>query len=165
MRILYCVLVAVFCCSGAFAGDKVGNGGGLWTCFNPDLTVQRAVLVDFYEAQNEFSWSLVAPSATDPLVIVDQLNGSLRDSLPDYAARWSEILSDVKSKIHFTDSELQVVDDSLYRIKPLPSLCRTGWQYVQFANYEPFHIVQIRQDLWDSPAVSALDKAASSGTK
>lgn len=143
----------------SFAGDKVGNGGGLWAC-SPNGEVQASVLVDFYELENETRWRLFRPSRADAFGIVDEVMDRARAAFPDYASRWAAVMQETKSRIIFTNSELKEIDDSLWRVKPLDSLCRSGWKYLQFANYnDTLKKVLIRKDLWDSGAVSPFDKA------
>jgi hypothetical protein len=142
------------------APDRIGNGGGLWACYAQSGDLQTAALVDFYEAENEFSWTLVNPSQQDPMLAVDEVDASLKTRFPDYISDWDRALGTVKSRFHLLNGELKVIEDSLWRSKPLPSLCRTGWQYLQFANYnDDLAIVQVRKDLWESPVVSTRDKA------
>lgn len=155
--------LVIFCFSillvtKSFAGDKIGNGGGLWACGSQDQ-IQTATLVDFYEAVQQFDLNLPVPQDTSAFNIVDSVNLNLQSKLPDYATKWSQILADVKTKIRYVNSELVVVNDALYILRPLGSLCRTGWNYVQFANYTNYNEVLIRQDLWNSTVISAVDKA------
>ncbi|HWU42740.1 MAG TPA: hypothetical protein VN132_04850 [Bdellovibrio sp.] len=141
----------------ASAGDKIGNGGGAWTC-TENSQIKQAYLVDLYEGVTQFDLHLIEPSSQDPMEIVEQINSTLSSRIPQYAARWSAILADVKTRLHFVNAELEVIDDSLYLMRPLGS-CSTRWEYTQFANYTNYNDVLIRQDLWQSNALSALDKA------
>jgi hypothetical protein len=142
------------------APDRIGNGGGLWGCENPDGTLQSAVLVDFYEATDEFHWTLASPTRTDPFQIVDEVGASILEKFPDYYPRWNGILTYVKSVLNISGGELKVIDDSLYRKSPPRSLCRSGWKYEQFANFnDKIGEVLVQQDYWNSPAVANLDKA------
>lgn len=153
------LILSLLVSTPSIAGDKVGNGGGLWACL-PNGQVQASVLVDFYELENETRWRLAQPGRADAFGIVDEVLEKVRRVFPDYSSRWATVLQETKGRIHFTNSELKVIEDSLWRVKPLDSLCRSGWQYLQFANYnDTLRRVLIRKDLWDSPAVSPLDKA------
>jgi hypothetical protein len=62
----------------AHAGDKVLNGGGIWICETAELQVTNAALVDFYEAENEFKWTLIQPKAQDPQQIADDVIATVR---------------------------------------------------------------------------------------
>lgn len=141
------------------AGDKVGNGGGLWTC-SIQQNLQSGMLVDLYEAEEEFSLPLISTTEIDPMKIVDERLTYIQSNLPSFHWMWNQVLSDSLQKINFVNSELTIVDDALYRVKPLSSTCSSGWVYTQFANYTNQDQILIRSDLWKSPAISSLHKAA-----
>lgn len=146
----------------AHAGDKVLNGGGIWICETADLQVTTSLLVDFYEAENEFKWTLIQPAAQDPQKVADDVLASVRTKFPRQADAWGKVLGEMRSHFDFVAGELTLAEDSNYRAKPLPSFCRTngGWQYRQFANWDDRanHGI-IREDYWKSSQISALDKA------
>lgn len=156
------LLSLLFLPTFSHAGDKVLNGGGIWICETPDLKVTSSVLVDFYEAENEFKWTLIQPTRTDPQQIADDVLAAVRTKFPEHADAWAKVLTDMRTHFDFVAGELTLAEDSKYRSKPLPSLCRTsgGWQYRQFANWDDRanHGI-IRQDYWNSPQISTLDKA------
>lgn len=141
------------------AGDKVGNGGGLWTCSsNKQLT--QGMLVDLYEAEEEFSLELILSYELDPMKIVSERYDFINNNLPQYFYQWDEKLSESLKKIHFVKSELTIVDDSLYRVKPLSSTCSEGWVYTQFANFTNQDQILIREDLWANQLITSVHKAA-----
>lgn len=145
------------------AGDKVGNGGGLWTCSvqqNLQINLQSGMLVDLYEAEVEFSLPLITTTELDPMKIVEERLSYIQSNLPGYYWMWNQVLADSRQKIHFVNSELTIVDDALYRVKPLSSTCPSGWVYSQFANFTNQDQILIRSDFWKSPAISSLHKAA-----
>lgn len=141
------------------AGDKVGNGGGLWTC-TANQIFQHGMLVDLYEAEEEFSLQLISISQTDPMKIVEERNLYFKQNLPAYFYNWDKVLTDSIKKIHYVSAELTIVDDSLFRVKPLSTTCSSGWIYTQFANYTIQDQILIRADLWNSANVNPLHKAA-----
>lgn len=141
-----------------FAGDKINNGGGLWVC-HQNQEIQQAFLIDLFEAKEEMGLQIVNRDG-EVFQIVEQIEKNLIQNLPDYGIKWSDILKDTRSKIRYVNTELVLIDDALYRIRPLRSTCAAGWEYTQFANYTNMNYVLIRQDLWESPRVSSLDKAA-----
>lgn len=142
------------------AGDKVGNGGGLWTCENISKILEQGILVDLYEAQEEFGLVIIHSNESDPFRIVAERSEFLRLNVPAYSAVLNKYLSETFSKIRFVNSELVVIEDSLYRIRPPRSSCSTPWSYTQFANFTDFDQVLIRSDLWTHANVSKIDKAA-----
>lgn len=145
--------------SSVYAGDKVGNGGGLWTC-QSGQNLQHGMLVDLYEAEEEFSLQLISTTETNPMEIVEDQNQFFKKNLPTYFYNWSQILSSSMNKIKYVNAELTIIDDSLFRVKPLSSTCATGWNYTQFANFTNQDQILIRADLWKSPQISPLHKAA-----
>lgn len=146
-------------CFAAHAGDKVGNGGGLWTCSMQGSLVS-AHLVDMYEAKEELGLEPLITFETDPMKIVQERSDFVRLNLPEYSPEWNKILVETMGKIRFVNSELVVVEDALYRLKPAAVTCSEPWSYTQFANYTNLDQVLIRGDLWASLQVQALHKAA-----
>lgn len=157
----YLVLVAVVLgISHAQAGDKVGNGGGLWACVSPDQQISKGTLVDLYEARTEFGLILITSAESNPLNIVKERETYLRSNFNLYLREWSLALSEVLEKMRLVEAELEKVDDALFRMRPLPSTCAGTWNYIQFANFTHLNQVLIRKDIWNHEAIPALDKAA-----
>lgn len=153
------ILILISASSLAWAGDKVGNGGGLWACWN-QTTLNQGVLVDLYEAQEEFGLDLIKSKETDPFKMVEERRQFVKTHLSNYFPSWDKYLNEILSKMRFVNSELVAVDDSLYRIIPPATTCLNSWTYTQFANYTHLNQILIRNDLWQSPQVKTLDKAA-----
>ncbi len=145
----------------AQAGDKVGNGGGIWACMQQE-TLQSGAFVDLYEAKNEYGYNLVVPNFNDPLQVFREREEYLRTNLPDFYSRISSSIDQVFLKLRYVESELEIVDDARFILRPLPSTCPGGqWKYVQWANFKlDNEAVLIRKDIWDNPRVGAIDKAA-----
>ncbi len=159
MSNIFFAIIIFLTSNAAVAGDKVGNGGGLWTCSSNHILTQ-GMLVDLYEAEEEFSLQLISSNQLDPLKIVNERNEFIKNNLPQYFYRWDQKLSESLKKIHFVNSELTIVDDALYRVKPLSSTCSEGWVYTQFANYTNQDQILIREDLWNSQPINPIHKAA-----
>lgn len=145
--------------NGRVEGDKVGNGGGLWVC-GSDRGIRQGILIDLYEAQEEFGLSLLSYRNMDPLQIVQERSDFVRRELPQYSVIWNRILAESLTKIRMVNSELVIVDDALYRIKPSRSSCVSGWEYMQFANFTNQDQILIRKDLWESFYIESSHKAA-----
>ncbi len=146
--------------SPASAGGISGNGGGLWACLSSQDEIEQAVLVDFHEARDQFKRKLITTSRTDPFEAAKDLEGSIRARFPrELAETWIRLYADVKSRIRPVESEIVVVYDVNNLLKPKPALCASGWKYLQFANYTDYNEVLIRQDYWEHPRISVLDKA------
>ncbi len=149
----------------SFAGDKVGNGGGVWACVVSSGASQQHVssanLVDTFEAREEFGLTTLSSRESDPWQIVQERTEFLESQWPEMIAQWQSSLSVVKSNIRYVNAELVVVDDSLFRIKPLATTCANGkWQYTQFANFTYQGQILIQKELWNSAVVTPVDKAA-----
>lgn len=145
--------------SANLLGDRVGNGGGLWTCSNFNSLIQ-GILVDLYEAEVEFGLNLISPHQTDPMQIVAERSSFVQKNLPEYFFQWERVLTEIKSKLRFVNSELTVIDDALYRVKPLSTTCPSRWEYTQFANFTELDYILIRNDLWLNANIKSLHKAA-----
>ncbi len=153
------ILLLILATQNAMAGDKIGNGGGLWTC-QSNQVLQRGMLVDLYEAEVEFGLPMLSTNQTDVMKIVDDRDLFIKVNLPQYYYNWNKFLTESIQKIRYVNSELTIVDDSLFRVKPLSSTCSTGWVYTQFANFTNQDQILIRADMWNSPTITPLHKAA-----
>lgn len=156
---IFLALASLFCSVRSFAGDKVGNGGGLWTC-SINHHLQQGVLVDLWEAQEEFGLPLIRSNEINPMTIVEERQLYIEQNLPGYAHGWSQVLKDSIPKIRFVNAELSFIDDNLHRLKPPASLCAEDWVYTQFANFTPQDQILIQSDLWNNALISPLHKAA-----
>lgn len=157
------LIIAIFFTLSPFAqaGDKIGNGGGIWTCTSNKGDLIRAQLVDLFEAQYEFG--LQVPPAPNLIAqdIAKQKAFILHNKNNVLTEKINFHLNEVLKKARFVNAVLQKIDDALYRIVPLPNTCPEGqWEYVQFANFTTQDQVLIRNDFWTSPVVSELDKGA-----
>lgn len=161
MKITTLTSLLLMACT-ALAGDKVGNGGGLWACLDSQENVRYGILVDLYEAREQHGLPLINHFSADSYSIVNERKEFAQKYLPARAPTWSAYLDDVYKKMRLTDAVLTEVDDALYPISPLPVNCPNGkWKYLQFANYlQQSQQILIRKDLWQHPNVSTLDKAA-----
>lgn len=145
----------------ARAGDKIGNGGGIWACTTTQGVLVRAELVDLFEAKNEFG--LQIPTVPNLLAqdIAKQKASILRGKNTLLTDKVNFHLNEVLKKSRFVNAILQKIDDALFRIVPLPNTCKEGqWEYLQFANFTAQDQVLIRNDIWTSQLVSELDKGA-----
>jgi hypothetical protein len=155
------IFISLLLSTSLWAGDKINNGGGLWVCPSQNAgmdEIEQAFLIDFYEA-NQMNLNLSQDLIGSPLEMADRLAQEILVKLPEFAFKWNPILADVKTKIHLVNSELVVIDDALFRMRPLKSLCKSPWEYVQFANYTNMNEVLIRKDLWNLNLIPNLDKA------
>jgi len=145
----------------SFAGDRITNGGGAWTCRAQETApATQAMLVDFYEAREQHGWTLRSePSAATPVELADKMMSRLEVEFPNYAPLWRSQLAEVKSVMKVVDAELTPVADSLYDITPRTSTCNGKWFYTQFALFTIEGQLLIDQALWNSPLLTVQDKA------
>jgi hypothetical protein len=130
-------------------GDKVGNGGGAWVCRATTQEIQKLVLVDFYEAEEEFGYFLKSLNGSWESQVNAVLNNLSTVNAPMANALKTKI-ANFKSSIRFTNADLTTIEDSLYRIIPPARTCVAGkWEYTQFANFTELGHILIAKELWD----------------
>ncbi len=153
-------LLTILLALPAFA-DRVNNGGGLWGCVGSDTRLRRAMLVDLFEAENEFGLDVIkSASGLAPEIAKYQID-LLTAANAGLGNGFLRSLETVLKKIRPVNGILTFVDDALYRLSPHPDQCSPGkWEYLQFANYTQQDQVLIRDDLWKSTLVSEIDRAA-----
>ncbi|MBS1972591.1 MAG: hypothetical protein JSU04_19950 [Bdellovibrionales bacterium] len=153
--ILSILLMSVF----ASAGDKIGNGGGLWACYNAKGELLHGMLVDLYEAKAEFQLTTIQDSSLDVVQIIYN-RGNIVSGLKK-GRQLLQTMDEVLRNDKYVNVELSLVNDAFYRIIPPASSCAEGkWKYTQFANYTTFGTVLVREDLWHSYKIPVVDKAA-----
>ena len=157
-KIIFTIVIAIS--SLVQAGDKIGNGGGVWACYSADRNLEKAFLVDLYEIQAEFKLKLMPTSETDPMTIFQERSSFMQGHLPHLFSEIAKSVDQTLANINFVDSELSIIDDALVRSKPESSTCATEWKYQQFANFTELHTILVSNSLWKSPKISAVDKAA-----
>lgn len=147
-------------------GDRVGNGGGAWACFNrPGTTELSAIrwiqLVDRYEAENEFQLPVIEKNELSPYELACELISSrLYQVSVRFGARVNEELSRIPELLVPTDSELTTIADQGWRIKPPAESCAEGVvKFVQVANYTQYGKILYRTGLFTHPQFSNTDRA------
>jgi len=152
-----------FTLSNAMAGTDVGNGGGAWVCQNLDQlrTIRWAKVVDLYEAHAEFG--LKIPSRNqDYATIVDWVLKERLASLDrDFAQGVAEQVDKVRQNLVFTDGDLQIVEDALYRVRPSEKECLNGKiSYVQVANFTNYGKILLQRNIFEDPRLGETGRAA-----
>jgi len=146
--------------STTFAGDKIGNGGGIWSC-SKNNKLQIGYLVDLFEAREEFRYPLITPVGTDPNEIANGVMARIKISWPELYGKVYPHMVEVLANFRVVNEALTEIPDSDPRGRPLPEACEYGsWEYLQIANYKLNGQLLIRRDLWESPNLPALDRAA-----
>lgn len=156
---LVLVLTIVFSAVTSFAGDKIGNGGGIWACYSAKGELLHGMLVDLYEAEAEFQLTPIQDFNLDVVQLIN--NRSTIVSGLKKGRQLLQTMDEVLRNDKYVNVELALVNDAFYRIIPPASSCAEGkWKYTQFANYTAFGTVLVREDLWNSDKIPVVDKAA-----
>jgi len=141
-------------------GDRIGNGGGLWSC-EVAGEMRSGMLVDLYEAVKEFELTIIPNRPTPPMEQVTERMNYFRQAWPELMQQLAPSFEVVLKNKKETDERLAVVDDALNRFEPNPANCFGGeWKYRQFANFTENGPIWISRQLWNSPVVPNLHKAA-----
>lgn len=126
----------------AYSHD-VGNGGGAWICKDNKDKIIKAELVDLFEARVEFELPLMGFEGESIDLILGKIRKKLEKVRGDIIPLFDESLKLTlqTSKPIGPEGELEIVDDSLYRVKASPRWCTSGkisyMQVANFTNYKP----------------------------
>ena len=150
----------------AHAGDKIGNGGGAWVCREQNGDIRWVKLVDLFEAESEFGLT-TAQFPGSYTEIVDQVqvrlfktNRGFFEVLSPYLERVGYLKNNPVA-IQYTEDTLELIDDSLYRVKPKVSKCTGGVlvrdpksgepmiPYEQVVNYKNDGNILVQSDLFN----------------
>ncbi len=157
-------LVSFYISNALAGGHSVGNGGVIWSCADRvnGATFYRGVLTDLFEAKEQYKWNLIADPGGDPIDLYNQRKAWLEQSLPKMYEALKTRFAYVEEHQTFVNAELESTKDFNNAIKPLASSCPEGlWTPVNIANFrEEDQQVLISQNLWQSPYLATLDKAA-----
>ncbi len=141
----------------AFAADRIGNGGGVWSCETPQA-IDNIMFVDFFEARTEFQLEIKEKNIFYFSEYTERKNW-IQNNL-DFGNEIQKNFNFIEQNINYADAELQLIEDALYRIIPGSSFCPNGkWKYTQLVNFNEYSKVLIRKDLWESPLLSSTSKA------
>lgn len=144
---------------GSYAGDKIGNGGGLWVCSSPQKEPLFAELVDLFEARVHEKLSLFALNEQKSVIQnVGNLAEDFRKGIPELSEVWGLSLQVVLNRMNLVEAELEKINDVDNLIRPLPSSCKGNWDYVQFANFTNNGELLIRKDFWEDSTLHQLSK-------
>lgn len=158
---LFCAGISPFM---AWAGgDSVGNGGVIWACRSGSAgqVFHAGLLSDLFEAKEQYGWTLIAESSSEPQKIYEDRKAWLQNNLPDLFTALKPRFEYVEQHRSFINAELLSTNDFNNAIKPLASTCPGEWQPMNIANFrEEDQQVLISAELWNSPRLPSLHKAA-----
>lgn len=159
-------LLLILCMTRTFANEEKGrdggNGGGVWVCQNQNAlsTVRKIELVDFYEAEKEFKLVLKKHTDLDAESILDLYKYRIYEIDKNLANRLEPYFLKLQKNLNLVDTDLEVIDDSLFRVRPNQSWCEGGTiSYQQMANYTNYGSILINDNLFNHGQFSEVEKA------
>lgn len=143
-------------------GERGGNGGGAWVCQNKDnlRTIRKVELVDFYEAEKEFKYVINKHPGRDAQTILDLYKYRIFNIDKNLSYSMEPYFSKLNDKLNLVDTDLEIIDDALYRVKPPQRWCEKGTiSYQQLANFTNYGSILINEYLYNHAQVSELERA------
>jgi hypothetical protein len=140
----------------------VGNGGGAWVCRDASKKIIWSKLVDRFEMEREFKWSVDEAFYTDPTSlalqplssreIMQKIVGKLTMLDKNFATRFESVVKYLgRQANNYLNADLAVINDSLFRIMPRQSECLSGTiRYEQIANYTADDRLLINPEIYNS---------------
>ncbi len=142
------------------AADKIGNGGGVWACQSADQTIQDLMFIDIYEARREFLLTVPEISVTYLAGVQNQKNWILA-KMPQLAQGLIPHIDYVEKNITWIEEILTDIPDVSNKVSPHPSTCKGGsWKTMQMVNFTDDFRVLVRRELFDSPLLTEMERAA-----
>ncbi|MGZ5278628.1 MAG: hypothetical protein ACXWC9_01720 [Pseudobdellovibrionaceae bacterium] len=158
---LFLTIVSLFSTAPfAFAADKIGNGGGVWVCQGSNLQVHDIMFMDVFEARREYQLTLPEQSISDLQIVKNQkawIEKFLQN--PRQITKYIDYVEE--KNIIWIEDIINLIPDAANKITPHPSTCKQGeWVATQLVNFTEDFRILIRRDLFESPFMSNLEKAA-----
>ncbi|MEZ0391910.1 MAG: hypothetical protein ACAH59_06825 [Pseudobdellovibrionaceae bacterium] len=141
------------------AGDKVGNGGGVWVCEGPQLEIFDILFMDVYEARREYKLNLPESDLSD-LEIVRIQKPWIEKFLLE-PRQFLKHIEYVEKNVTWIDDVIIQIPDGANKTSPHPTLCKQGeWKAVQLVNFTDDFRILVRRELFESSFMSNLERAA-----
>ena len=142
-----------------FAGDRIGNGGGVWVCEGKDMQTYDIMFMDVFEARREYQLTL-PETELNPLDLVQKQKSWIKQFLPEMAELIKHI-EYVEKNITWIDDIINLIPDAANKITPHPSLCKQGdWKAVQLVNFTEDFRILVRRELFQSNLMTNMERAA-----
>jgi hypothetical protein len=139
--------------------DRIGNGGGVWVCEDAAHTMYDIMFMDVFEARREYQLNLPETQVA-PADLVQTQKAWIQQFLKDPHTLIKNI-EYVEKNVTWIDDVINLIPDGANKISPHPSTCKQGdWVPVQLVNFTDDFRVLVRRELFDSPMMSNLEKAA-----
>lgn len=147
---LFFVLTFLSSVAQAKEGGSVGNGGGAWVCRNSNSNPQWVRTVDLFEAENEFGLTITRNDQLPSDMQLKQIRTAVKIVNAQFETALGFALKRLKTSHQMVvDVELNITDDSLFRIKPAKKTCPNGTiNYEQLANFTEYGKILIDRELF-----------------
>lgn len=134
-----------------YAGGSVGNGGGAWVCREENDSIRWTKFVDLYEAKTEFGLDIDLENPVPIDQQLDTIRAKVKKVNREFYRAFSKSLERVRLKMKITpDVDLEIIDDSLFRVKPALKTCSKGkLAYEQLANYTAYGQILVNQEIYE----------------
>jgi hypothetical protein len=149
--------------------NRVGNGGGAWTCRNyiskdfRNTQVTWIAQIDLYEATSQYGLRLKNYSGGYKKIVkqitrrLNALPGNPFEGLQTFLDNVNNLKPG--PNVTYLETNLAIINDALYFAVPLASSCPNGIiRYEQVVNYDNHGFIFIQRNLFN--ALSDRDKAA-----
>ncbi|MNJ91168.1 hypothetical protein D3C87_88150 [compost metagenome] len=156
----FLLVILTLASANAFAApDRIGNGGGVWMCESPNGDILDLMFMDIFEARREYQLN-VPETNENPLYTVQSKKKWIQQFLP-YGTALNEHILYVEKNITWIDDIIVSIPDAANKITPHPSLCKQGkWLPVQLVNFTDDFRILVRRELFDSPLMTDVERAA-----
>ncbi|MGZ3749436.1 MAG: hypothetical protein ACXVCD_19020 [Pseudobdellovibrionaceae bacterium] len=139
--------------------DRIGNGGGVWVCEDSHHTVYDIMFMAVFEARREYQLNL--PEVQHAPLDTVQLQKKWIEKFLNDPHNIIKHIEYVEKNITWIDDVINLIPDGANKISPHPSTCKQGdWNAVQLVNFTDDFRILVRRELFDSPFMSNLEKAA-----
>ena len=142
-------------------GDKTGNGGGSWVCYNDNGEIKKMEFIDFFEATNQYGWKIAQYSGLSHIEILQKYLIRLQEIDRNLFVGLAPILTEFKNQMNVvSDAELNFVPDMNAIIKPERSWCKKGQILPQtLANYTDENVLYLDLDRFNHKKFTNTMKA------
>lgn len=158
---LLLIITSLFSISIAKNGDKTGNGGGSWVCYNSNGDIKKMEFIDFFEATNQHGWKIRQYLGLNHNEILHNYLIRLQEIDRNLFIGLTPILSEFKNQMKVvSDAELNFVPDMNAIIRPERSWCKKGQILPQtIANYTDENILYLDLDRFNNKNFTSTMRA------
>ena len=159
MKNIFIALILSLSAIAAVAGDRIGNGGGVWACEGPQKEIYDYMFMDVFEARREYQLTLPELQVSATQFLKTQ-KAWILTSLPQ-GQKIVQHIEYVEKNITWIDDIINSIPDAANKISPHPSTCKQGeWKAVQLVNFTDDFRVLVRREIFESPLLTDLERVA-----